>query len=127
MYEFYEDLLERRDIDAVSIATPDHWHALVTIDACCSGKDVYVQKPLAYTIREGLEMVKAVRNNNRVLQVGSQQRSSKEFQQAIALVRSGSIGHIETIYACVDVYKRQHSSRCYNDGKTRVCAEAIDS
>lgn len=101
MYEFYEDLLERRDIDAVSIATPDHWHALVTIDACCSGKDVYVQKPLAYTIREGLEMVKAVRNNNRVLQVGSQQRSSKEFQQAIALVRSGSIGHIETIYACV--------------------------
>jgi predicted dehydrogenase len=101
MYEFYEDLLDRKDIDAVSIATPDHWHALTTIHACRSGKDVYVQKPLAFTIREGLEMVKAVRGNNRVLQIGSQQRSSKEFQQAIALVRSGAIGHIETIYAKV--------------------------
>ena len=101
MYEFYEDLLDRKDIDAVSIATPDHWHALTAIHACKSGKDVYVQKPLAFTIREGLEMVKAVRSNNRVLQVGSQQRSSKEFQQAIALVRGGAIGHIETIYAKV--------------------------
>ena len=100
-YEFYEELLDRKDIDAVSIATPDHWHALTTIHACQAGKDVYVQKPLAFTIREGLEMVKAVRGNNRVLQVGSQQRSSKEFQQAIALVRSGKIGHIETIYAKV--------------------------
>lgn len=101
MYEFYEDLLERRDIDAVSIATPDHWHALTTIHACQSGKDVYVQKPLAFTIREGHEMVKAVRSNNRVLQIGSQQRSGKEFQQAISLVRSGAIGHIETIFAKV--------------------------
>ena len=101
MYEFYEDMLERKDIDVVSIATPDHWHALTTIHACQAGKDVYVQKPLAFTIREGLEMVKAVRNNNRVLQMGSQQRSSQEFQQAIALVRSGAIGHIETIYAKV--------------------------
>lgn len=101
MYEFYEDLLERKDIDAVSMATPDHWHALTTIHACQSGKDVYVQKPLAFTIREGLEMVKAVRGNNRVLQIGSQQRSGKEFQQAIALVRSGAIGHIETIFAKV--------------------------
>lgn len=100
-YEFYEELLDRKDIDAVSIATPDHWHALTTIHACQTGKDVYVQKPLAFTIREGLEMVKAVRGNNRVLQVGSQQRSSKEFQQAIALVRSGKFGHIETIYAKV--------------------------
>jgi len=101
MYEFYEDLLNRKDIDAVSIATPDHWHALTTIHACQAKKDVYVQKPLAYTVREGLEMVKAVRANNCVLQIGSQQRSSKEFQQAIALVRSGGIGHIETIYAKV--------------------------
>lgn len=101
MYEFFEDLLDRKDIDAVSIATPDHWHALTTIHACQSGKDVYVQKPLAFTIREGLEMVKAVRSNNCILQVGSQQRSSKEFQKAIALVRSKAIGHIETIYAKV--------------------------
>ncbi len=101
VYEFYEDLLSRKDIDAVSIATPDHWHALTTIHACQAKKDVYVQKPLAYTITEGLNMVKAVRSNGCVLQIGSQQRSGKEFQQAIALVRNGGIGHIETIYARV--------------------------
>jgi len=101
MYEFYEELLDRKDIDAVSIATPDHWHALITIHACQARKDVYVQKPLAFTVQEGLEMVKAVRLNNRVLQVGSQQRSGKEFQKAIELVRNGSIGHITTIFATV--------------------------
>lgn len=100
-YEFYEDLLDRKDIDAVAVVTPDHWHALMVIHACQAGKDVFVQKPLAYTITEGLEMVKAVRNNKRVLQVGSQQRSSKEFQKAIELVQSGAIGHIEKIYARV--------------------------
>lgn len=100
-YEFYEDLLERTDIDAVSIATPDHWHALTAIHACQSKKDVYVQKPLAFTITEGFAMEKAVRENSCILQVGSQQRSSKEFQQAISLVRSGAIGHIESIYAKV--------------------------
>jgi len=100
-YEFYEELLDRRDIDAVSIATPDHWHALIAVHACRAGKDVYLQKPLAFTIREGLEIVKAVRNNNCILQVGSQQRSGKEFKQAIELVRSGVLGPIETIYAKV--------------------------
>ena len=101
MYEFYEDMLNRKDIDAVSIATPDHWHALTLIHACQSGKDVYVQKPLAYTITEGWEMVKAAQCNKTVVQVGSQQRSSREFQQAIELVRKGAIGHIETIYSKV--------------------------
>jgi predicted dehydrogenase len=100
-YEFYEDLLERKDIDAVGIATPDHWHALVAVAACKAKKDIYVQKPMAFTITEGLAIVKAVRENGIVLQVGSQQRSSKEFQQAIAMVRNGSIGHIETIYSKV--------------------------
>ena len=100
-YEFYEDLLERKDIDVIEVATPDHWHALVAIHACQSGKDVYCQKPLAYTITEGWAIVRAVRENKRVLQVGSQQRSSKEFQDAIALVRAGKIGHIEKIYARV--------------------------
>lgn len=101
MYEFYEDILDRKDIDAIEVATPDHWHALATIHSCQSGKDVYCQKPLAYTIMEGLAMVKAVRDNKRVLQVGSQQRSSLEFQKAIELVRAGGIGHIEKIYARV--------------------------
>jgi predicted dehydrogenase len=96
-YEFYEDLLARKDIDAVSIATPDHWHALAAINACQSGKDVYCQKPLSYTIAESLAMVRAVRGNKRMLQVGSQQRSDKEFQKAIELVRTGAIGHIDTV------------------------------
>ena len=97
-YEFYEELLERKDIDAVEVATPDHWHALMSIHACQAGKDVFCQKPLTYTIAESWAMERAVRCNNRVLQVGSQQRSSKEFQQAIALIRSGKLGHVETIY-----------------------------
>lgn len=100
-YEFYEDLLNRRDIDAVEIATPDHWHALIAIQACQNGKDVYCQKPLAYTITEGLAVQTAVRQNHRIMQMGSQQRSSKEFQQAIALVRKGAIGHINEIHVRV--------------------------
>lgn len=101
MYEFYEDMLERKDIDVIEVATPDHWHALVAIHACQSGKDVYCQKPLAYTVTEGLAVARAVRDNNRVFQIGSQQRSSAEFQKAIELVRKGAIGHIEKIYARV--------------------------
>lgn len=101
VYEFYEDLLNRKDIDAVEVCTPDHWHALMAIDACKAGKDVYLQKPLAYTITEGLAVTRAVRDNNRVLQIGSQQRSSPEFQKAIQMVQNGDIGHVEKIYARV--------------------------
>jgi len=96
-YESYEDLLARKDIDAVVIVTPDHWHALNTIHACQAKKDVFCQKPLSYTISESLSMVRAVRDNKRVLQVGSQQRSDPEFQQAISLIRSGAIGHITEV------------------------------
>lgn len=101
LYEFYEDMLDRKDIDAIEIATPDHWHALVAIGACQSGKDVYCQKPLAYTVTEGLAVARAANDYNRVFQMGSQQRSSAEFQKAIELVQSGALGHIETIYARV--------------------------
>jgi len=100
-YEFYEDLLKRQDIDAIHIATPDHWHALTAIHACQAKKDVYLQKPLTYTIKESIDLVKVVRDNKCILQVGSQQRSDKEFQQAIALVRTRAIGHIETVYSKV--------------------------
>jgi len=100
-YEQYEKLLERRDIDAIEVASPDHWHALMTIHACQSGKDVYVQKPLAFTIQEGLKMVRVSRDNKRIVQVGSQQRSSKEFQKAIELIQAGKIGHIEKVYSKV--------------------------
>lgn len=100
-YEYYEEMLERKDIDAISIATPDHWHALNVIYASQTGKDIYCQKPLAFTITEGLAIVKAVRRHNIVLQTGSQQRSSQEFIKAIELVQSGALGHIEKIYARV--------------------------
>jgi predicted dehydrogenase len=101
MYEYYEELLERRDIDAVEVVTPDHWHALQTIHACQAGKDVYVQKPLSFTITEALKMVRVANDNNRIIQVGSQQRSSGEFKKAIELVQKGAIGHIDKIYAKV--------------------------
>ena len=100
-YEEYERMLERKDIDAIAIAPPDHWHALVAIHSLQAGKDVFLQKPLAFTITEGLAVQRAVRANNRILQMGSQQRSSAEFQQAIAIVRSGGIGDIKEIHARV--------------------------
>ncbi len=98
-YEFYEDLLERDDIDAMVISTPDHWHALNTIHALQAKKDVYCENPLTYTISESLAVTRAVRQNHRVLQVGSQQRSSKEFQTAIKMVREGAIGYVGEIRA----------------------------
>jgi predicted dehydrogenase len=100
-YEKYQDLLARKDIDAVVIASPDHWHALMGIDACKSGKDVYMEKPVTFTIKEGKELVKAVRKYNRILAVGSQQRSDPNFQHAVRLVQDGKLGSIEKINAYV--------------------------
>jgi predicted dehydrogenase len=80
----YRALLEMKELDAVLIATPDHWHAATTIDACQAGKDVYIEKPLTYTIAEGEQIIKAVRLNDRVCQVGMQQRSGAHYQKAKA-------------------------------------------
>lgn len=100
-YENYKDLLQREDIDAVVIATPDHSHAMIAIAACKAGKDVYLEKPLTFTIKEGQDLVKAVRQNNVILAVGSQQRSDPNFQHAVKLVQNGSLGKIEKAYAYV--------------------------
>ena len=97
VYEDYQDLLARKDIDAVVIATPDHQHAVIAIAACKAGKDVYLEKPLTLTIYEGQQLVKAVRKYGRILQVGSQQRSSGEFIHAATLCREGILGKIEKI------------------------------
>ena len=97
VYEDYQDLLARPDIDAVVIATPDHQHAVIAIAACKAGKDVYLEKPLTLTIYEGQQLVKAVRKYNRILQVGSQQRSSEEFIHAANLAREGELGKIQKI------------------------------
>ncbi|MFO0818261.1 MAG: Gfo/Idh/MocA family oxidoreductase [Pirellulales bacterium] len=96
-YSDYRKVLERKDVDAVVISTPDHWHALMTIHACEAGKDVYCEKPLSLTISEGRKMVQAARKHERIVQTGSQQRSDAKFRQACELVRSGRIGKLETI------------------------------
>jgi predicted dehydrogenase len=96
-YGDFRELLERKDIDAVVIATPDHWHAVMTVMAAHAGKHIYVEKPMAHSIEEGRAMVHAVQKNKVVLQVGSMQRSWKNFRQACELVRNGYIGKIKEV------------------------------
>ena len=91
-YKEYRKLLEDKDVDAVVIATPDHWHALMFIHACDAGKDVYVEKPFSLTVAEGRKMVQTADRTKRVVQVGIQRRSSKFLQEAAEFVRSGGIG-----------------------------------
>jgi predicted dehydrogenase len=93
----FRELLARKDVDAVFIATPDHWHAFIASAAVQAGKDVYCEKPLTYNIREAIDLVKAVRRTDRVFQTGSQQRSAKEFRVAAELVRNGVLGRIAAI------------------------------
>ncbi len=93
----YRKLLDSKDVDAVVVSTPDHWHALVAIDACAAGKDVYCEKPLTLFIAEGRALVNAARKNKRIVQTGSQQRSAKEFRQACELVRNGKLGKVQAV------------------------------
>ncbi len=100
-YHNYEDILARPDIDGVIIATPDHWHAIIAIAAARAGKDIYLEKPLTFTIFEGQQLIEAVRANARILQVGSQQRSSPEFLHFADFIRSGKLGKVNRVYAYV--------------------------
>jgi predicted dehydrogenase len=93
----FRKVLEEKSLDAVIVGTPDHWHALPTIMACQAGKDVYVEKPLSLTIGEGRVMVDAARKYNRVVQMGTQQRSSTHFKEAIEYLRSGKLGKIRLV------------------------------
>jgi predicted dehydrogenase len=108
-YGDFRRLIERNDIDAVFIATPDHWHAIQTISACDAGKDVYVEKPLSITVLEGRRMVEAARRNDRVVQVGTHRRSSTLFPQLAKLVQNGGIGRV-TVAQCFRI------SNMYPDG-----------
>ncbi|MFZ0429046.1 MAG: Gfo/Idh/MocA family oxidoreductase [Acidobacteriota bacterium] len=96
-YQDFRKIIDRKDIDAVIVATPDHWHALPTIMACQTGKDVYCEKPLATSIGEGRAMVNAARKNNRVVQIGTQQRSAGHFGDAVEYVKSGKLGNIRHV------------------------------
>ncbi|MEW6156292.1 MAG: Gfo/Idh/MocA family oxidoreductase [Verrucomicrobiota bacterium] len=100
-YNDFRELLERKDLDAVVIATPDHWHAIPVIAAANKRLDIYCEKPLSYSIHEARAMAKAVRKNKVIFQTGSQQRSSKEFRQACELVRNGRLGKLERIEVAV--------------------------
>ena len=93
----YRAFIDRKDIDAVVIAAPDHWHALVTLDACAAGKDVYVEKPLCTLLAEGRSMVNAARKHGRMVQVGIHHRSEPDIREIATIVRSGRIGKVREV------------------------------
>lgn len=90
-------MLNQKDIDAVVIATPDHWHAAMVVRAAKAGKDIYSEKPLSLTVKEGRAMVDAVHKYDRVFQTGSMQRSMLEFRQTVELIRNGYLGDLKSI------------------------------
>jgi predicted dehydrogenase len=98
VYQDFRALLAKEELDGITISTPDHWHALLAIAAAKAGKDIYIQKPLTYSMGEGQQLVKAVRENNVVLQTGSQQRSSVYFRTVCERVRNGRIGTLREIH-----------------------------
>ena len=96
-YKDFRELLARKDIDAVCISTPDHWHAIIAIEAAHAGKDIYCEKPLSHTLSEGIAMVAAAQKNNRIWQTGSWQRSEAFFRWAAALVQNGYVGKVTRV------------------------------
>lgn len=100
-YDDYRKIIERKDIDAVVIATPDHWHAIIAIDAANAGKDIYLEKPITFSIKESLKVAKAVRRNNIILAVGSQQRSDTNYQHAVNMAHREEFGKLKKVWAYV--------------------------
>ena len=96
-YGDYRKLLDNKDVDAVVVCTPDHWHARITVDACDAGKHVYCEKPLTLTVAEGRAIVNAARRSKRIVQTGSQQRSAGNFRLACELVQSGYLGKLKAV------------------------------
>src|SRR5689334_18062118 len=96
-YRDFRQLLEDKNVDVVFVTTPDHWHALMTMMACAAGKDVYVEKPVTLFVKEGRWMVDVARRNNRVVQVGTQNRSGPQFARARQFVREGKLGQMVSI------------------------------
>src|SRR5262249_38942794 len=94
----YHELLKRKDVDAVLIGSPDHWHVPMTVDACAAGKDVYVEKPLTHNVKEGAAVIAAQNKHKRIVQVGTQQRSMPQFQKARELVTKGRLGRVHKVH-----------------------------
>ena len=113
-YSDYREVLARADIDAVVVVTPDHWHTPISVHAVKAGKDVYCEKPVSLTLRQGRALVDAVRANKRVFQTGSQYRSMQTFNEAIAFVRTGGLGKVKQVFT---IWGWQHVPVL---GKTRV-------
>src|SRR6185436_20081740 len=102
-YEDYRKILDRKDIEVVSVVTPDHWHSKIAIEAMKAGKDVFCEKPLTLTIDEGKQIIKVLNETKRVMQVGTQQRSEMGplFLKAVALVKSGRIGKVQKVQCAI--------------------------
>ena len=98
----YRAILDRSDVDAVLVATPDHWHAKITQDACAAGKDVYCEKPMSHTVEEAFTMIDAQQKHGRIVQVGSQCRSSIVYAKAKEILDSGALGQVTAAEACMD-------------------------
>ncbi len=94
----YREVLDRKDIDAVLVTSPNHWHVPMTIDACQAGKDIYVEKPLTHQLQEGQAVIRAPKESNRVVQVGMQQRSMPQFLEGYDLAKSGKLGKIHKVH-----------------------------
>ncbi len=107
----YKKLLDRKDVDAVIIATPDHWHLQMVLDALAAGKDVYIEKPMTHRIEDGPKMIAAAKRSNRVAQVGSQWISSAQHKKAKEIVQSGKVGKVTKITAS---YNRNSSTGAWN-------------
>jgi predicted dehydrogenase len=93
----YHEVLDKKDIDAVIIATPDHWHVRIATDAIAAGKDVYLEKPVTHTLEEGAPLIRAVRSSKQILQCGMQQRSWSHFRNAVDLIQGGSLGRVTQV------------------------------
>lgn len=100
-YKNYQEIIDRTDIDAVVIATPDHWHTIIALAACDAGKDIYLEKPITFTLKESLVLAKRVRESNVILAVGSQQRSDLNFQHAVKMAQTEAIGKLRRVNAYV--------------------------
>lgn len=107
----YKRLLERKDVDAVVIATPDHWHLPMVLDALAAGKDVYIEKPMTHRIEDGPKMIAAAKRHNRIVQVGSQWISSTQHKKAKEIVQAGKLGKVTKITAA---YNRNSSTGAWN-------------